>query len=180
MSYCVYVLQNTINQKIYVGFSRDPIKRWAYEKKVASLPNRPEHGTALSRAIRKYGWETFTKQTIEEFSTKQEALDAEVFWIEFFRSNCALHGSAYGYNMTPGGENPPSPLGKTLSAETRARMSAAQKGRAKSAEHRAKIGLGCMGRQISAKQRLDNSRRQTGKIRGPYKRSQCAIEQAKS
>lgn len=55
--------------------------------------------THLARAIRKYGAENFSIETIDEASDKEELNAKEVFWIDFYKANTA------GYNMTIGGDN---------------------------------------------------------------------------
>lgn len=57
----------------------------------------------------------------------------------------------------------------TVSAETRAKMSAAHLGRPHSAEHRANIGAALRGRVLSAEHRAKISASQLGKPRGPGK-----------
>lgn len=58
---------------------------------------------AIHHAIRKYGPDGFSHRVIETFRTKAEALQGEIEWIAHFKSN----QKRYGYNMTPGGEDPP-------------------------------------------------------------------------
>ncbi len=168
--YSVYVLQNTRNQKVYVGFSGNPAQRWKDERREAFRSAGASYGTLLSKAIRKYGWDAFTQQVIEEWPTKEAALEAECFWIEFFRSDTTRFGGGCGYNLTSGGDKPPSwegkilapetrakisrahkglRLGKVASPETRAKMSAAKRGRERSLETRAKIGASNRGKKRS-------------------------------
>lgn len=107
MKHCIYILQNVQNQKVYVGYSSNPPNRWKCEKSAAFNINDSEYNNPLSRAIRKYGWEQFSKQIIEEFNEKQDALEAEKFWIEFLRTNRNKFGKEYGYNLHEGGNAPP-------------------------------------------------------------------------
>ena len=189
--FSVYVLQNTANNKIYVGFSANPEQRWISERSVAFLSKHAEYNNPLYRAIRKYGWDAFTKQIIEEWPTKEEALEAECFWIEFFRSNTKIFGPACGYNLTPGGDNPPSAKGRkfpnrgprTHSPETRAKLSASLAGHECSAETRAKIGASkignknCVGRVMSPETRAKIGAASRGRKHSAATRERMSIAQ---
>ena len=48
-------------------------------------------------AIRKYGWDDFTTEILEEVTS--DLAEREVYWIDYYNT---FHGD--GYNMTPGGE----------------------------------------------------------------------------
>jgi group I intron endonuclease len=128
MSHYVYILQNKINLKIYVGYSANPKIRWNSHKNTANNPKHKNHHELIYNAIRKHGWENFDKQIIEEWETKKEALEAEMFWIEFFRTNIHIYGKEYGYNLGPGGTGGRVKGGK-LSIEHRRKLSEAHKGR---------------------------------------------------
>jgi DNA-binding MarR family transcriptional regulator len=106
MKHYVYVIQNIINLKIYVGYSCNPKERWMSEKCTAFAAKDPEYNKPFYRSIRKYGWNNFTKQIIEEFDDKQEALNAEMFWIEYFRADRNKYGKECGYNLHEGGRGP--------------------------------------------------------------------------
>ena len=129
MSHYVYILQNKINLKIYVGYSKNPQERWKGEKRTAFTPKDNKYNNPLYCSIRKHGWENFDKQIIEEWETKEEALEAEKFWIEFFRSNIKKYGKDYGYNLHEGGGLPPNHTGKIMSEETKRKIGLANKGR---------------------------------------------------
>lgn len=112
----IYIIQNKINNKIYVGQSKVPNNRWIRHKYDA-LTRKKLH--PLYQSIRKYGVENFSFQIIEEWSI-DEIDTAEKFWIQFFRSwdRCS------GYNLDLGGCN-----GKIVSNETRAKQSVSSKQR---------------------------------------------------
>lgn len=57
-----------------------------------------EDGYAFGKAIKKYGWENFTREILEDGLSKQEADFFESYYIEFFDSY------NNGYNETRGGE----------------------------------------------------------------------------
>ena len=85
--------------------------------------------TYFHRAIRAHGAEAFEWCTLESFLTDAETLEAEEFWIAYFK----LLGAEM-YNKTSGGD------GAAHCEETKKKISKYQKGRSKSAEHKAKIG----------------------------------------
>jgi group I intron endonuclease len=141
--YKIYIHQNKKNLKIYVGFTFNHIKRWRDTKSNAFNHKSKTYNEPLYRAIRKYGWDEFWHQIIEEFDNKEDALESEKFWIEFFRSNCKIYGHDCGYNLHEGGNLPPickvSPMkGKKHSEETKQKMS------------KSKIGnINCLGNKAS-------------------------------
>src|SRR5258708_39931387 len=98
-NYQIYIHQNILNLKIYVGVTTHIQDRWANQKWAAFNINYIYYNSPFYKAIRKYGWDNFTHQVIENHINKQEALDAERFWIEYFRSNIKVFGTNYGYNQ---------------------------------------------------------------------------------
>src|ERR1700678_242818 len=131
MSYYVYVIQHMVSYKIYVGKAIDPNDRW-YKHVVCSKGGKekyPQHFQYLHAAMAKHGVDNFTFKTIEEFGIESDCLEAEMFWIEFFRS----WDRSYGYNLTRGGEGA---SGRVVSHETRAKISKANSGKTMSEEHR--------------------------------------------
>lgn len=90
----IYKYQNKLNGKVYIGQSIDIIRR--YEQHIYDAKNRPERGTGIDLAIRKYGIENFDFSILEECPT--DLLDEkERYWISFYNSY------NNGYNRTPGG-----------------------------------------------------------------------------
>jgi group I intron endonuclease len=89
----VYLLQNQINGKAYVGQHNgyDLNKRWKAGK----------YNSYLTAAIRKYGSDSF-KRTILAYASCQEELDLlEQFWIQTLQT-C---NRKFGYNRQMGGRN---------------------------------------------------------------------------
>lgn len=90
----IYKYQNKLNGKIYIGQSLDIARR--YEQHIYDAKNRPERGTGIDLAIRKYGIENFDFSILEECSI--DSLDErERYWISFYDSY------NNGYNRSPGG-----------------------------------------------------------------------------
>lgn len=94
-NYCVYMHQNKINGKRYIGLTKTSTKRrwrnsgYGYKKNVA-----------FWNAIQKYGWENFNHFVLFDNLTKQEACQKEIELIKLYKS----HISENGYNVTWGGD----------------------------------------------------------------------------
>jgi group I intron endonuclease len=120
----IYLLQNKLDHKIYVGQSYNWRSRWGQHKsaarRVIAHPNEAFKSQKIDRAIAKAGIDNFTIQIIEEWETQKETDEAETFWIEFFESR----RDAIGYNRKKGGQ---SSNGWKQSEETKKRVSERQK-----------------------------------------------------
>jgi hypothetical protein len=103
----IYTIQNKINNKIYVGQTKNFKKRFSEHKYDSRSKNYP-----LYRSIRKHGIKNFIFMDIEEVEV-QDVDDAEIYWIEFFRS----WDPNFGYNLTKGGN-----VNKIITEETRQKM----------------------------------------------------------
>ena len=80
--------------KIYIGITKQtPKDRWG---------NGTGYGNRnrISRAIQKYGWDSFTHEILFENLTKEEACQKEIELIAEYKSN----NPEFGYNITAGGE----------------------------------------------------------------------------
>lgn len=91
----IYKITNQINQKIYIGLTRETIEdRWEnHIKKAKQYPNR-----YLYDAMNHYGYENFTIEQIEECNNN--ILDErEIYWISYYDST----NPDIGYNLTSGG-----------------------------------------------------------------------------
>ena len=86
----IYKFTNKVNGKIYIGRT-DNIQRRLAEHKAMAKGGR---GHSLYDAIRKYGWESFTVETIDQAPTLQEIVAKEYEYIVKF--NCVRDG----YNST--------------------------------------------------------------------------------
>lgn len=97
MSYCVYLFQNRINLKIYIGKTKNFVGR---VKSHISASKKEHPKTYFHKALKKYGVDNFNYFEIENFESEEDSLSSEKFWIEYFQSN----NSKIGYNLTKGGE----------------------------------------------------------------------------
>lgn len=92
----IYKITNKINGKYYIGKSiKDKVPFWRHV-------NAAERGKGyvFSRAIRKYGKQSFDQEIIHYCDYVDDLNVAERYYIKKFKSNT----SEYGYNMTKGGD----------------------------------------------------------------------------
>lgn len=154
----VYLIFNKVKGKMYVGQTVRTIEERFKE-------HAKRKTTLIGKAIRKYGAENFSIEVLKRCYSKAE-LDAwEIFFIAALKTRFPI-----GYNMTDGGEGS---LGVERTAETRAKISAANTGKKhpNSPEHNAKIAAANTGRKASDKTRAILSAMRKGK---PLAASTCA------
>jgi len=131
----LYALRNRTTEKVYIGItSRSGHTRFAEHVKAARADCLSHR--YLYRAMRKYGPDCWAMEEIATAATWQELCEMEIEAIDLYRSNNRFHG----YNSTAGGDGVRgfSRKGKIVSPATRAKISAALKGKPKTAEHMAK------------------------------------------
>ena len=136
MSYIIYKHTNTVSKKYYIGVTQNTIQfRWVQHINNA-LANRVPN-SALYKAIRKHGVDTWTHEELAVIVNKDEAFLTEMKLIK-------EHGAfgPNGYNMTIGGEGSPARvitkafrnkirltrLGTTSSEKAKSKISASLKG----------------------------------------------------
>jgi len=127
MNFYIYKITNLIKNKIYIGKAGNSLERWEKHKIIAKggKEKYPKHYYPIHAALNKYGIENFTFEIIENYEEEQLSYEAEKKWINYYQSN----DSNYGYNLTIGGRGIIS--NKPVSLETRKKISAAQKGKAR-------------------------------------------------
>lgn len=86
--YYVYV-HSVPNGKIYIGQSKDPLKRWNNGE--GYLSNRPFY-----KDIQVYGWNNIKHEIVANFPTAEQALQTESVLIAMLKSE----NENYGYNQT--------------------------------------------------------------------------------
>lgn len=95
-NYKIYIYKNKINNKIYIGQTKDNL----IER--AGLHGQKYKGCRhFYRAIQKYGWENFIGEILEDNLTCQQANIREKYWIKFFDAT----NKDKGYNLTSGGDD---------------------------------------------------------------------------
>ncbi len=141
MKMYIYIIQNKINNKIYIGQTNNPKIRWWAHKNPSSW--KKQKHSHLYRSMEKHGKENFTFSVIHELNNQPDANDIEEFLIEFFDTR----NHNIGYNIANGGNN------KKMSDETKAKLSLAHKGKR-------------LGKKASEETRLKMSVSQKGKNKG--------------
>ena len=101
--YSIYVIRNTVNDKVYIGQTSQSVEeRFAQHKKPSTFKQRGTY--KLYNAMAKYGKDAFYVETLESNIPITDIDEKEKYYIE-------LYNSFYnGYNSTKGGD------GKTISA----------------------------------------------------------------
>jgi len=112
----VYIYRNKINYKIYVGKTGNLSQRMTDHKKMRG--DCPK----FHNAIKKYGIDTFDIFILCKFDKENECLNAEKYYINYFKSNI----NKFGYNLTNGGDGV---SGYKHTKESKQKMSLALKGR---------------------------------------------------
>lgn len=142
MQYYIYKTTNTVDGKAYIGQHKVPSRPEAFMRYLGT-------GIAIREAIKKYGKLSFRKEILEyidDDNKHTKVSEREKYYI-------ALHNTIvpHGYNISLGGEggcteesHRKSVLTKKIngyrhSAETKAKMSAAAKGKPKSDTHKAHL-----------------------------------------
>lgn len=113
-NFYIYTIHNIINNKIYVGKTSDPEKRWRHHIDVA-FSSRKREQFYVHRAILKYGVDSFIFTAFHKLNNEQDCYLAEQYWIKYFQSK----DPKYGYNLTDGGEGT---SGRIISEVTRQKM----------------------------------------------------------
>jgi group I intron endonuclease len=115
----IYFIENTINDKIYIGSATNLIKRWNMHKH--QLRNNKHHSILLQRAWNKYGEEVFEFGILETVD-KDNLINREQYFLDLIKPFDPL----IGYNICPIAG---SSLGVKQSEQTRKKISMTQKGR---------------------------------------------------
>lgn len=131
----IYVARNSYNDKVYVGYTGSPLDKRAYEHKRDSIRT----SNRFARAIRKYGFSSFTFSVLEENDDRKHLLQVrEPYFIKKFDST----NPDKGYNICRGGRGrtggDPWNKGVPRTTDEKAKMSAAMTGRKQSKQTVAK------------------------------------------
>jgi group I intron endonuclease len=139
----VYIIRNTVNEKVYVGSSMCFAKR--YKGHYQALRTDKHHSRPLQHFANKYGVETLIFELLE-LSKPEFNLVCEQKWMNCLEA-CIR---AKGFNIAPLAG---SCLGIIRSPETRRKASEARKGSVISSEQRYKISESLKGREFSQETR---------------------------
>ena len=133
---------------MYVGSSINFKRRWNRHK--CDLRANRHACRHLQNSFNKYGERTFSFEVLEFVTDTSKIIDREQFWIDFF---------APEYNKRAIAN---SCIGLKRSAEARANMSAAQKGKKRSLEARANQSAALKGHPVSEETRAKISKSHFG------------------
>ena len=105
MSCGIYKITNKINNKIYVGCSKNIEHRWIAHKSESKIKCNQQYDYSIHKAFRKYGIDNFLFEIIEE-TPENRLFEREKYWISYYDSFNS------GYNETLGGDSGPSMQGE--------------------------------------------------------------------
>lgn len=100
MSCGIYKIKNNINNKIYIGQSKNIEQRWKHHLWESFNDKQVMYNYSIHKAFRKYGIDNFSFDIIEEVP-EDKLFEREKYWIEFYNSY------KEGYNETEGGDSGP-------------------------------------------------------------------------
>lgn len=134
MMYCVY-RHISPSGKSYIGLTcQRPERRWRAGEGYREC-------TAFYNAIRKYGWDNFRHEILEENLSFEKACERERYYINEYSSLVTQNG----YNLEDGGR-----VNCRASAETKAKIAAAMRLRKRkplTLEQRKRIGMSLIGKK---------------------------------
>ena len=93
----IYIIKNTINNKVYIGQTKTSVEqRWKEHLRHAAYGNQ-----VINRAMRKHGVENFYIETLE-ICNIEELDQREIYYIDLYDST----DKTKGYNVSIGGNTP--------------------------------------------------------------------------
>lgn len=104
----IYLVVNNLNGKKYVGVTGRSVEKRMREHQIVAQSGR--YNGAFHKAIRKYGWESFSFSVIRVCYTRKSAMASEIEIIDRIKPE---------YNSTKGGDGN---LGRSMSPEARKRI----------------------------------------------------------
>jgi group I intron endonuclease len=149
MKYCVYCHTNKLNNKKYIGITRNiPERRWQNGRGYINNDH-------FYRAITKYGWHNFTHEILYTDLSKSEAENLEILLIKEYDSANPKHG----YNIELGGNST-----DRITDVTRDKISKALKGHECSAETRLKISIANKGKTRAKRGKMTEEQREKNRL----------------
>lgn len=96
----IYCYTNLVNQKKYIGQSIDPNQRYKAHKSAVYNEKSQEYNAPLHAAMRKYGFENFSYEILQETNDVDLLNEMEIFYISYYNTQIPN-----GYNILSGGRN---------------------------------------------------------------------------
>lgn len=151
----IYQIRNTVNGKIYVGSASNVYMRW--HSHINAFRRGDHHNPALRAAVAKYGLAVFEMTVLELVASVGDLREREQFWLDQLRP----FDPGIGYNISPSSRSNRGVPRPPVSAERRAKISAAQLGKPRvfSDEHRRNLS-----QALTGKKRGPRSAEHTAKI----------------
>lgn len=149
----IYKISNTIDDRIYIGSSKNIYTRFAVHK--SNLINNHHDNVKLQNFINKYGFDKLVFQD-EEYCEEEKLFEREQWYFD----NVIRWGYDFNINRDARRAN----LGKKMSDEQKLKLSIAKKGKKQSPEHAAKSRLSAVGFKHSQAFKDICSRTHKGKI----------------
>jgi group I intron endonuclease len=158
----IYCIKNLVNGKVYIGQTTNFDVRKRTHK---SSFKRGLNSIHIQSSFYKHGEKNFEVFMIEE-CTKEELNEREIYYIKLYKSK----DRNLGYNLTEGGDTPPSFSGRKHSPETLEKMSNSAKGNQRwlgkrhSKETKEKMSEKAQGRILSESTRDKISKSAKGRV----------------
>lgn len=127
----IYIIENKINDKKYVGSTINFKKRWGQH--ISALNKNKHNNSYLQKSWRKYGIKNFTFTIIEEVKPN-DLLEREQYYID----KHDVTNRNYGYNLLPTAGNN---LGYRHTDESKLKMSNNRKGKKLSEETKKRMKI---------------------------------------
>jgi group I intron endonuclease len=165
----IYLIKNTVNNKVYVGSAINISNRWSRHKH--DLKEGKHHSEHLQKSWDKYGEQSFTFEILEEVTNPEHLLAYEQVYLDYYKSfevdrgynMCKVAGSHLGMKRKE--ETIKKLKNRIISQETKHKLSEAQKGRIFSEETKKKIGEANSGRKRTEETKTKMSEAKKGKKR---------------
>jgi group I intron endonuclease len=81
----IYKIENLVNHKCYIGQAVDINKRWRKHRETYNESKFPQYEYPLYRAMRKYGFENFSFEVLEE-CLREELNEKERQYVEKYNA----------------------------------------------------------------------------------------------
>ena len=110
----IYCYTNQINNKKYIGQTKNPAQRYNAHKSSYQNVNSSEYDSLFHRALRKYGQDNFSYEVLAEVEDVELANELEIFYINFYNTV-----RPNGYNVLEGGKNALHPMSEITKEKLR-------------------------------------------------------------